>query len=291
MGFKLEKIEGAILCPDLDLVKIGKVRQIYDLKDKLLMVATDNISAFDRVLPQMIPGKGEILTKISKFWFDYLGVEHHMISTNADDFPEECQEYKDVLKDRSMLVKKTKPIAIESIIRGYLYGSGYKDYLNSGEICGIPLQQGLQKGTEFLNPIFTPSLKSDDGDINVSESDLLDEYDIDIIKSIRNKSLDIYVKAREYARQRNIIIADTKFEFGIYNDEIILIDEVLTPDSSRFWNGETYQSNFIAGNNQESYDKQIIRDYLKESNAVELSKDIIDKTINKYQEIYNKLVS
>lgn len=291
MSFKLKKIDETVLCPDLNLFKIGKVRQVYDFGDNLLIVATDAISAFDNILDQTIPDKGKLLTKISEFWFNYLDIEHHMITTNIDEFPEECHKYKNILDGRSMLVKKTKPIAIESIIRGYLYGSSYNDYLDTGKMCGVLLQKGLQKGVEFLNPIFTPSLKRNDKDINVSESELLELYDDNVIKTIRDKSLDIYIKAREYAKLRNIIIADTKFEFGYCCENIILIDEVLTPDSSRFWNGNTYQFNFIAGNNQESYDKQIIRDYLKETNNNILSEDIINKTLNKYLEIYNKLIT
>jgi phosphoribosylaminoimidazole-succinocarboxamide synthase len=285
----MQENEKKILCPDLKLFKIGKVRQVYDFKDKLLIVATDAVSVFDEVLDVIVPHKGEILTKISKFWFDRLDIAHHMISTNIIDFPEECLKYKDILEGRSMLVWKTEPFAIESIVRGYLYGSGYKDYLNTGEICGIPLQEGLKKGNEFFNPIFTPSIKRDDKDENVSETTLLETYNTDIIKCIREESLRIYNIAREYAKQKEIIIADTKFEFGCHNGKILLIDEILTPDSSRYWNTKTYQQNYLAGQNQESYDKQIIRDYLADNDS--LNDAIINETSNKYYEIYNKLTA
>ncbi len=284
----------SLLCPKLKLFRKGKVREVYDFDDKLLIVATDQISAFDVVLPSLINGKGILLNKISNFWFDFSSgiIKNHIISENVSDFPPECQEYKSVLKDRSILVWKTKMIELEAIVRGYLSGSGFKDYQNSGKICGIQLPAGLQESAKLEEPIFTPSTKAKEGhDMNIPESELRKQIDGDIIDQIKEKSITLYKKAAEYALSRGIIIADTKFEFGLLNGEVILIDEILTPDSSRFWPADEYQP----GRSQKSFDKQIIRDYLltldwdRNPPGPELPNDIIEKTVAKYQEVHDKL--
>lgn len=283
-----------LLCPNLNLYKKGKVREVYDFDDKLLIVATDQISAFDVVLPSLIKGKGIILNQISNFWFQFSenDIKNHIISTDVDTFPEACREYSDVIRDRSVLVWKTEMIEMESIVRGYLSGSGFKDYQKTGQICGIQLPEGLVESAKLESPIFTPSTKVDDGhDMNIPEAELRDQIDGKLIDTIRDISLKLYSRAADYALERGIIIADTKFEFGLLNGEVILIDEILTPDSSRFWPTETY----TLGQSQKSYDKQIIRDYLstldwdKTYPGPQLPDDIIQKTIDKYHEVYNKL--
>lgn len=283
-----------LLCPKLKLFKKGKVREVYDFDDKLLIVATDNISAFDVVLPSLIKGKGVLLNKISNFWFDFSSkeIKNHLISTDVADFPSECQEYKDVLEGRSVWVWKTEMIELEAIVRGYLSGSGFRDYNQTGEICGIKLPEGLKDSAKLETPIFTPSTKVQDGhDENINEAELKKSIGEDIVNEIKKISLNLYQKASEYTLKRGIIIADTKFEFGMLNGEIILIDEILTPDSSRFWPADEYQP----GQSQNSYDKQIIRNYLQTLDwdhtppGPELPADIIQKTIQKYQEVYQKL--
>ncbi len=284
-----------MLCPKLKLFKKGKVREVYDLDDKLLIVATDQISAFDVVLPTLIPEKGALLNKISNFWFDYFSqdIPNHIIATEVEQYPDECKIYSEILKDRSVLVKKTEMIEVEAIVRGYLSGSGFKDYLNSGHICGIKLPDGLKESAKLEAPIFTPSTKAQEGhDINVSEEELKKQIDPTILDEIKEKSLYLYTKAAEYALGQGIIIADTKFEFGMLDGKIILIDEILTPDSSRFWPANEYSP----GRAQNSFDKQIIRNYLltldwdKTYPGPALPKDIADKTIAKYKEVYAKLM-
>ncbi len=274
----------------------GKVRDIYDLGEELLIVATDRISAFDVVLPTPIPDKGRILTQISLFWFNYLKdiVPNHLITGDVEDFPSELSPYKEILRDRSMLVKKARRINIESVIRGYLAGSSWKDYQRERKVCGIDLPKGLKESDKLPQPIFTPATKAQTGnhDINITEKQLIDNEGAEVSLFLKEKSLASYKKASDYALSKGIIIADTKFEFGILNDKIILIDEILTPDSSRFWDKENYQP----GKSQLSFDKQFVRDYLESLNwdkkppAPELPEEIVAKTREKYQQAYHKLV-
>ncbi len=286
----------SLLCPELKLYKKGKVREVYDFDDKLLIVATDSISAFDVVLPSLIPGKGGLLNKISNFWFDFSKdmIKNHIISAEIADFPGECAKYNEILKDRSVLVWKTEMVEMEAIVRGYLSGSGYKDYLKSGAICGIKLPPGLKESAKLEEPLFTPSTKAETGhDMNIDEQELRKVIDGAIVDTIKEKSLQLYKTAADYALSKGIIIADTKFEFGLLNGEIILIDEVLTPDSSRFWPADEY----MPGQSQQSYDKQIIRNYLstldwdKTPPGPQLPEEIIRNTLAKYEEVYQKLSS
>jgi phosphoribosylaminoimidazole-succinocarboxamide synthase len=281
----------------LKLLNRGKVRDIYDLGDQLLIVATDRISAFDVVMPNPIPGKGIILTQISKFWFSFLEsiTPNHLISMEVRDFPPECQPYKAELKDRSMLVKKTKPLPVECIVRGYLSGSGWKDYQIGGKICGIDLPKGLKESDRLERPIFTPSTKAEIGahDENVTMEEVRGLLGDELSDYLTKTSLAIYEKARLLGEKKGIIIADTKFEFGMLGDQCILIDEVLTPDSSRFWPQDQYEP----GRGQSSFDKQFLRDYLetldwgKKPPAPELPQEIIDKTKAKYEEALRILTS
>ena len=281
--------------PDLKLIQRGKVRDIYDLDDALLMVATDRISAFDVVLPNPIPGKGIILTQLSLFWFEVMQplVQNHVLTSKVDEYPAACRPYADVLEGRSMLVKKAKPFPIECVVRGYISGSGWKSYQTDGSVCGIALPEGLTESDQLPEPIFTPSTKESEGkhDINISfeqASEIIGRSAADQLKAL---SLGIYQKGTELAAEKGIIIADTKFEFGLFNDEIILIDEILTPDSSRFWPKASY----APGGAQQSFDKQYIRDYLrsiswdKKPPGPNLPEDIIHNTYSKYQEALNLL--
>ena len=272
---------------DIELFKRGKVRDVYDLKDKLLVVSTDRISCFDVVLPTGIPRKGEVLTKLSLFWFEYTKdiVPNHLITAEVNDYPAELSKYRDILKGRSMLVKKVKPIPVECIVRGYLSGSGWKEYQHSQSICGIKLPPGLKESDKLPEPIFTPSTKEDIGhDINVSQDYVEQELGKEITVRLKELSLALYLKASAYAESKGIIIADTKFEFGVYDDEVILIDEALTPDSSRFWPKDQYE----LGKPQSSFDKQFVRDYLetldwdKTPPGPELPDEIVKKTSEKY---------
>jgi len=282
-----------LLCPDLPLFRKGKVREVYDFDDKLLMVATDQISAFDVVLPSLIPGKGAVLNQVSNFWFErFSDVKNHIIATDVEDFPPECQKYKEILRDRSVLVVKTELVEMEAIIRGYLSGSGFKDYQKNGSVCGIALPEGLVNCAKLEEPIFTPSTKAFEGhDMNVSEEEIKKTVDPKIVDEIKEKALKLYNTAAAYALERGIIIADTKFEFGILNGEIILIDEILTPDSSRFWPAVEYEP----GREQNSFDKQIIRNYLstldwdKTYPGPELPQEVIDKSLAKYREVFERL--
>jgi phosphoribosylaminoimidazole-succinocarboxamide synthase len=279
----------------LKLFAKGKVRDIYEVGENLLLVSTDRISAFDVIMGQGIPFKGMVLTKISEFWFDYTKdvIPNHLISTNVDEYPDECKEYADDLKGRSMLVKKAKVVPIECIVRGYITGSGWKDYLATGEISGIKLAGGLQESEQFPEPIFTPSTKAEIGehDENISAEQALRITDENTFKILEEKTLEVYKKASEFALEKGIIIADTKMEFGYYNNDIILADELLTPDSSRFWPLDKYGK----GRGQESYDKQFVRDYLlsvnfnKQPPPPEFPAEIINKTSEKYLDIYEKL--
>jgi len=273
----------------------GKVRDIYDLGDKLLIVATDRISAFDVVMANGIPYKGIVLTKISRFWFDFLGndIEHHLISDNVSDFPEPFCNYPQQLAGRSMLVKKVEVLPIECVIRGYLAGSGWKEYKQSETVCGQKLPSGLKQCQKLPELIFTPATKAERGthDENISFERCVEIIGEEAAGYVRDKSTEIFEKASQYAESRGIILADTKFEWGYFDDRLILIDEVLTPDSSRFWPAEKYQ----AGRDQESFDKQFVRNYLESINfdksgpGVELPEDIAVKTSDKYIQAYELL--
>ncbi|MCX7965943.1 MAG: phosphoribosylaminoimidazolesuccinocarboxamide synthase [Syntrophorhabdaceae bacterium] len=275
---------------DLGPLKRGKVRDVYDLGDKLLIVATDRISAFDVVLPTPIPNKGKVLTKLSIFWFKEMEnlIENHLIETDAEKFPEPLKNYAPILKDRSMLVKKTKVIPVECVVRGYLAGSGWKDYKESGFICGIKLPPGLRESERLPEPIFTPTTKAEEGhDMSITEKELIEITGEELAIKLKKLSIDIYIKASQIAEKKGIIIADTKFEFGILDGRVILIDELLTPDSSRFWSIVDY----APGKSQDSFDKQIVRDYLntldwnKQYPGPELPQNIVEKTAKRYEEI------
>lgn len=273
-------------------VRRGKVRDVYDLGDRLLMISTDRISAFDWILSPGVPDKGRVLTQISAFWFDRLGVANHLLSLDLDSagLPDEAD--LDSLRGRSMLVKKAEIVPIECVVRGYLEGSGWKEYRASGTVCGLPLPAGLVQGSRLPEPIFTPATKAESGhDENISFEQMIDAVGRGTAEELRGKSLDVYRRGAEYAATRGIIIADTKFEWGRHDGELILCDEVLTPDSSRFWPAESYQP----GQSQKSYDKQFVRDWLetttwdKNSPPPELPADVIAKTREKYVEAYEKL--
>ena len=273
---------------ELDLLKRGKVRDVYDLGEHLLMVATDRISAFDVVMPNPVPDKGIILTQISLFWFDIMQplIQNHVVAKDVKQYPEICQSYADALQGRSMLVKKAQPLPIECIVRGYISGSGWKEYTDSGSICGIALPEGLKESQQLPEPIFTPSTKAEQGehDINIDFNEAANLIGEAKAQKIRDLSVAIYKKGADLAGQKGIIIADTKFEFGSVGDDIILIDEILTPDSSRFWPQESYSP----GGPQKSYDKQYLRDYLntldwdKKAPGPALPDDVIANTRQKY---------
>jgi phosphoribosylaminoimidazole-succinocarboxamide synthase len=273
----------------------GKVRDIYDLGDKLIIAATDRISAFDVIMANGIPDKGSVLTQLSLFWFDWLGdsVQHHLISSEVADFAEPFSNHADQLAHRSMLVKKTEVLPVECVVRGYLAGSGWKEYQQSQSVCSYKLPDGLKQCEKLPEPIFTPATKAEQGehDENISFERAAEIIGLDAASYVRDKSIEIYVKATEYAAARGIILADTKFEWGSDHGEIILIDEILTPDSSRFWPADQYE----AGRDQESYDKQYVRNYLesiqfnKKPPGVELPDDVIAGTRQRYVEAYEQL--
>ena len=278
----------------LTLARRGKVRDVYDLGEHLLIVATDRISAFDYILGSGIPDKGKVLTQLSAFWFDKVAdlVPHHLVSVNVDDFPAAAKPHASVLAGRSMLVKKTNPLPVECVARGYLVGSGWKDYQRTGAVCGIPLPAGLQDSSRLPQPIFTPATKAESGhDENISEAQAGDIVGHGLIARLRDLTLGIYGRGVAYAETRGIIIADTKFEFGLAGDRLILIDEVLTPDSSRFWPRDQY----APGRSQPSFDKQFVRDYLeqigwnKQPPVPSLPDDVISRTRAKYLEAYSLL--
>lgn len=276
----------------LTLFRRGKVRDVYQLGETLLIVATDRLSAFDVVLPDPIPMKGTVLTQISKFWFDRTGhiVRNHLISTNVDEYPAECAPHAEQLRGRSMLVRKTQPLAIECVVRGYLTGSGLKEYRKTQSVCGIALPEGLVDGSMLPEPLFTPSTKAEVGhDENIDFEAAAGIVGRDLAQKASDLSIALYSFARDYAKERGIIIADTKFEFGVDADgELILIDEALTPDSSRFWPMDGY----APGQSQPSFDKQYVRDYLeavqwdKTPPAPALPAEVIGKTTEKYLEAY-----
>ena len=269
----------------------GKVRDIFDLQDRLIIVTTDRISAYDFILPSGIPGKGKVLNRISEFWFGKTGgiIDNHLISTDVDDFPHEFHRYADELEGRSMLVKKTKPLEIECIVRGYLSGSGWNEYRDTGAVCETTLPKGLLESSKLDAPVFTPSTKAVDGDHdeNISFERACEIIGVELANKVREASINIYSMARDYAIDKGIIIADTKFEFGIEEntEKLILIDEVLTPDSSRFWPSDDYEP----GRGQKSFDKQFVRDYLNSINwdrtppVPGLPADIVQKTKAKYE--------
>jgi phosphoribosylaminoimidazole-succinocarboxamide synthase len=274
----------------------GKVRDIYDLGDKLLIVATDRISAFDVVMPNPIPDKGKILTQLSRFWFDLTKgiVSNHVLSTEVEDYPKECQPFQEILRSRSMLVVKTEVLPVECVVRGYLSGSGWEEYQKTGEVCGIKLPKGLLESSKLEEPIFTPATKAEMGlhDENITFEKVEKTVGKDLARQVRSVSLAVYKKARDFAEVRGILIADTKMEFGVKAGKLILIDELLTPDSSRFWPKDEYQS----GGPQKSFDKQFLRDYLlsirwdKNPPAPQLPEEIVEKTREKYLEAYERLV-
>ncbi|MET0503630.1 MAG: phosphoribosylaminoimidazolesuccinocarboxamide synthase [Candidatus Binatia bacterium] len=281
----------------LKLFNRGKVRDIYDLGDKLLLVASDRISAFDVILPTVIPDKGKILTAMSVYWFEVMKdiIPHHLITADVEQFPAVCQPHKVELEGRTMLVKKSTPAPVECIVRGYLVGSGWKDYQQTGTVCGIPLQPGLLEAARLDQPIFTPSTKAAVGahDVNISFDQMVTKVGAKRAEKMRDATIAIYSRARQLAEQKGIIIADTKFEFGIEGDEIILIDEVLTPDSSRFWPMDGYKP----GKTPDSFDKQFVRDYLvnlpwdMKSPPPELPPEIVKKTLEKYREALIRLTT
>ncbi len=274
------------------LFRRGKVRDVYDLGDKLLIVASDRISAFDVVLPTPIPDKGAILTQLSLFWFELLGFPNHLLAFNIKDYPSELRHYGEALARRSMLVQKAERFDVECVVRGYLSGSGWKDYQRDGAICGISLPKGLKPSDKLPEPIFTPAAKNDTGhDENIDFATMEKMIGASAAAELKKFSLNIYRRASEYAAERGIILADTKFEFGKFQDHILLIDEVLTPDSSRFWPADAYQP----GQDQPSFDKQFVRDYLagldwnKTAPGPELPAQVVAGTREKYLEAYRKL--
>ncbi len=281
--------------PELTLLKRGKVRDVYDLGDHLLIVATDRLSAFDVVLPDPIPDKGKILSQISLFWFDQMKplMPNHVITSNVADYPEPCRQYAEILSGRSMLVQKAEPLPIECIVRGYISGSGWKDYQATGKISGIQLPGGLKESDKLPEPIFTPSTKAEAGehDENIDFEAACETIGSALAEKIKSLSLAIYNRGAELAIEKGIIIADTKFEFGMSDGQLILIDEVLTPDSSRFWPKAAY----TPGGPQKSFDKQYVRDYLisinwnKKPPAPNLPAAAIENTREKYQDALNQL--
>ena len=287
--------------PDIKLFARGKVRDVYDLDDRLLIVATDRISAFDYVIPDAIPGKGKILTTMSLFWFDYVKdiVANHFISANVDDYPQELHKYRDQLEGRSMLVVKAERIDIECVVRGYISGSLWKEYLGelkkgNSTVLGFNFANDLEESQKFAEPIFTPASKESSGhDINISFEEMAQVVGIELAAKLRTVSKQIYSKAADYCETRGIILADTKFEFGMHKGQLILIDEILSPDSSRFWPKDKYQ----LGRGQESFDKQFVRDYLagcgwdKNSAPPHLPAEIIEGTRRKYEEVQNLLLA
>ncbi len=285
---------GVVLKTDLKGLKLfsrGKVRDTYEAGDELLMIATDRISAFDVVLPNGIPHKGVVLNRLSAFWFDYTKdiIPNHLIATDVNEFPEEARKFSSILKGRTMLVRKTQPIRAEFVVRGYLSGSAWKDYKKSGEVCGITLPKGMQESEKLPEPLFTPSTKAEEGhDINITEHELEKSVGKYTATELREASITIYTKASEKARERGIIIADTKFEFGMLNGELLVIDELLTPDSSRFWPADSYSP----GGPQKSFDKQPVRDYLesikwdKKPPAPVLPPEVVKGTSKRYIEAY-----
>lgn len=288
-----------MLINNTDFIKLplfikGKVRNVYDLGDKLLIVVTDRISAFDVVFDELIPNKGKVLNSISAFWFDYTKdvIGNHVITTDVNEYPMGLSEFKEELQGRSMLVKKVEMLSAECIVRGYLEGSGLKEYQQTGTVCGIKLPAGLKQADKLPEPIFTPSTKESEGhDINVSFEYLCDKIGVEMATKLKEASINLYLKASKHAESKGLILADTKFEFGIIDGELVVADEMFTPDSSRFWAMDDYQP----GRAQKSFDKQFLREYLetldwnKQPPAPKLPQDVIDNTAAKYIEAYERL--
>jgi phosphoribosylaminoimidazole-succinocarboxamide synthase len=279
--------------PGIKKLRSGKVREVFDLGDTLLFVVTDRLSAFDVILTDPIPQKGAVLNQLSAFWFKRFGnIANHFITADFAEFPKELQQFRDQLAGRSMIVKKTKPLAVECVVRGYLAGSGWKEYKNSQSVCGIKLPPGLQLAAQLPEPIFTPSTKADEGhDENINMEQCVQILGADLAERVKKLSLEIYSRGRDHAAERGIIVADTKFEFGRVGDELLLIDECLTPDSSRFWPADQY----VVGQSPPSFDKQFVRDYLetldwdKSPPAPKLPAEIIEKTSAKYCDAFERL--
>ncbi len=274
------------------LVRQGKIRDVYDLGDYFLMVASDRISAFDWVLPTTIPDKGRVLNQISKFWFDFFDVPNHLVSTDTTSVDLPIGLDHDELVGRSMIVRKCDVVPVECVVRGYLVGSGWKDYQNTRSVCGIDLPPGLKNCAKFETPIFTPATKADEGhDENISFEQMIEIVGPDVARELRDRSLDVYTQGRDFAAKRGIILADTKFEWGWHAGQLILIDEVLTPDSSRFWPADSY----LPGQNQPSFDKQFVREWLeqtdwdKNSPPPELPAEIVARTRAKYIDAFEML--
>ena len=285
---------GDVQLAGINKIKSGKVREMFSFEDMILIVTTDRISAFDYILPSLIPCKGAVLNNISNFWFDYLEdvISNHIIETDADRFPKNIKKYNSILKGRSALVRKARIIPVECVVRGYITGSGWKEYIKTGGIGDIGLPGNLKMCDKLPEPVFTPTTKEDIGhDMLITESQAKNVYGASVIDFLKKKSIELYVKASEYALKKGIIIADTKFEFGSLGDEIILVDEVLTPDSSRFWPLEAYEP----GKQQPSFDKQYVRDYLlstdwdRNSIPPELPEVVIARTSDRYITAYEKL--
>ena len=290
----MEKMYSEITIPDLKLFKKGKVREVYEVGENLLIVASDRISAYDYVLPSLIPNKGKILTQLSRFWFDYteLICPNHVITTEVNEYPDKLHEHADQLEKRSMLVKRTEVVPVECVVRGYLAGSGWREYRDSGITSGVKLPEGMQQADRLAEPIFTPATKAEEGhDINISFKEMQKIVGSERAQKIKAVSLELYKKATFHALSKGIIIADTKFEFGLHGDDIILVDEIFTPDSSRFWPVEHYSP----GKSQSSLDKQFVRDYLdstdwdKNSPPPVLPPEIVQQTFDRYMEIFRLL--
>jgi phosphoribosylaminoimidazole-succinocarboxamide synthase len=279
--------------PGIKKLRSGKVREVFDLGETLLFVATDRLSAFDVILPDPIPHKGAVLNQLSAFWFKRFDkIDNHFVSADFDEFPEELHAFPDQLAGRSMIVRKTKPLPVECVVRGYLAGSGWKEYQESQSVCGEKLPPGLQLGSQLPEPIFTPATKSDAGhDLNIDINECRQILGNEVTERVRDLSLQIYAAGRDHAAQRGIMVADTKFEFGVVDGKLFLIDECLTPDSSRFWPKDQY----VVGQSPASFDKQFVRDYLetldwnKTPPAPSLPEDVIAKTSAKYVEAFERL--
>jgi len=290
----MDKLYSEIAIPGLKLFKKGKVREVYEVGDNLLIVASDRISAYDYVLPSLIPDKGKILTQLSLFWFGYteLICTNHLITADVDEYPEVLHDHKDKLEKRSLLAKKTEVFPVECVVRGYLAGSGWREYKETGKTSGVKLPEGMQQADRLEEPIFTPATKAEEGhDINISFKEMQKIVGTELADKIKNVSLELYKKATFHALSKGIIIADTKFEFGLKEDELILVDEIFTPDSSRFWPMELYSP----GKSRSSLDKQFVRDYLdstdwdKNSPPPPLPPEIVQQTHDRYMEIFRLL--
>ena len=286
-------LQSVIELPGINKLRSGKVREVFDLGDTLLFVATDRISAFDVILPDPIPHKGAVLNQISEFWFKrFETIQNHLVTANFEEFPKELQLFRWQLAGRSMIVRKTNPLPVECVVRGYLAGSGWKEYQESRSVCGIELPAGLKLASQLPEPIFTPATKAEQGhDENIDMKRCAQILGDEIANRVKKLSLEIYSRGREHAAQKGIIVADTKFEFGVVDGELLLIDECLTPDSSRFWPKDEY----VVGQSPPSFDKQFVRDYLetldwdKTPPAPRLPKDVIEKTSAKYLEAFRRL--